>query len=407
VSRPTARPAEHEPSTGDEPAAQSPGASLGPSLGASRQPSRGPWRDVADNDWASWKWQQTHRLRKPLDFEATVGLSEAERKAFTASAHLFDVAVTPYYASLMGDDPQCPIRMQSLPNAAELTQYDFELEDPLGEEAHMAAPGVTHRYPDRVLFYVTHNCPVYCRHCTRKRKVADPGSAATRSDLSEGLAYIAGNPNVRDVLLSGGDPLTLSDARLNDLFEQLMAIDHVEVLRLGTRNPVTLPQRVTPALCDVLRKVRPLYVHTHFNHPKECTPEAALALERLADAGCVLGNQMVLMRGVNDDEETVLQLNRWLLKHRCRPYYIFQADMAQGITHFRTPLKRGIEIIDFLRGRISGMGVPHFAIDLPGGGGKITLTPEYEVSRRPTEHGVEITYRNTKGQHFTFRDVPE
>ncbi len=362
----------------------------------------GAWADVSPADWNNWRWQQAHRLRRPLDFERTVGLSEDERAAFAASADLFRVAVTPYYASLIDvDDPACPIRAQALPQPGELTTYPFELEDPLAEERHMAAPGVTHRYPDRVLFYVTHNCPVYCRHCTRKRKVADPHSAARTDDLDAGLAYIAGNPAVRDVLLSGGDPLTLSDARLADLFERLGAIEHIDVLRLGTRNPVTLPQRITPELCDVLRTVRPLYVHTHFNHPRECTDAAAEALERLADAGCVLGNQMVLLRGVNDDEHTVETLNRWLLKHRCRPYYIFQCDMAQGITHLRTPLRRGIEIVDWLRGRISGMGVPHFAIDLPDGGGKITLTPDYEVAR----DGDTITFRNGHGNTFTFVDV--
>lgn len=362
----------------------------------------GPWADVAPDDWDNWKWQQAHRLRRTVDFEHTVGLFDDERQAFVASADRFRVAVTPYYASLIDpDDPDCPIRRQALPQPGELTTFPFELADPLAEEAHMAAPGVTHRYPDRVLFYVTHNCPVYCRHCTRKRKVADPHSAARVDDLDAGLAYIAGNPAVRDVLLSGGDPLTLSDARLGSLLERLAGIEHVEVLRLGTRNPVTLPQRVTPQLCDVLRSVRPLYVHTHFNHPRECTDAAARALERLADAGCVLGNQMVLLRGVNDDERTVETLNRWLLRHRCRPYYIFQCDMAEGITHLRTPLRRGIEIVDWLRGRISGMGVPHFAIDLPDGGGKITLTPDYEVAR----NGSTITFRNGHGKTFEFVDV--
>ena len=370
---------------------------------AERAARRGPWGAVPEADWRDWHWQQRHRLRRPADFAATVGLSVQEEEAFRASADRFDVAVTPYYASLMRDDEACPIRAQALPHAQELVTHDFELQDPLGEEAHMAAPGITHRYPDRVLFYVTHNCPVYCRHCTRKRKVADPTSAASRDQLEEGLAYLARTPAVRDVLLSGGDPLSLSDARLAYLFERLAAIEHIEVLRLGTRNPVTLPQRITPALCDVLRRVRPLYVHTHFNHPTECTDEAAAALEALADAGCVLGNQMVLLRGVNDDEETVLELNRWLLRHRCRPYYIFQADMAEGITHFRTPIARGVEIVDYLRGRISGMGVPHFAIDLPGGGGKITLTPDYRLRR----DGAFVEFRNARGRTYrVWDDVP-
>lgn len=352
--------------------------------------------------WSNWKWQQANRLRRMADFDRIVKLTDAERDAFVRSADRFDVAVTPYYASLMRpNDPGCPIRLQSIPQPGELHHAPHELADPLAEETHMPVPGITYRYPDRILFYVTHNCPVYCRHCTRKRKVADPGSAAARLQIEEGLRWIARTPTVRDVLLSGGDPMTLSDDRLLELLQRLTAIDHVEVIRLGTRNPVTLPQRFTPELCARLRTIRPLYVHTHFNHPAECSSEAAVALGRLADAGCVLGNQMVLLRGVNDDPETVLSLNRWLLRHRCRPYYIFQADMAEGISHFRTPLSRGLEIVDHLRGRISGMGVPHFAIDLPGGGGKITLTPDRVVSRS----GDTWVFRNAFGKHFTFVDV--
>lgn len=365
-------------------------------------PRQSLFPNASAEEWSDWRWQQKNRLRRLDDIERVVELSDEERSAFIASTDRFDVAITPYYASLMDPhDPSCPIRRQALPQSGELVTFPFELEDPLAEESHMPVPGVTYRYPDRILFYVTHNCPVYCRHCTRKRKVADPTSAASRLQIETALRYIERTPTIRDVLLSGGDPLTLSNERLRELFERLMAIEHVEVLRLGTRNPVTLPQRITPALADVLRSVRPLYVHTHFNHPKECTPEAGQALERLADAGCVLGNQMVLMRGVNDDPQKVLELNRWLLRHRCRPYYIFQCDMAEGITHFRTPIQTGIDIVDYLRGRISGMGVPHFAIDLPGGGGKITLTPDYEVERS----GNRITFRNARGDRFTFEDV--
>lgn len=363
----------------------------------------GAWADVPPETWNDWRWQQANRLRRPEQFEAAIGLLPGEREAFAACAAQFDVAVTPYYASLIRARPDCPVRMQALPHADELVRAPYELVDPLAEEAHMPVPGITHRYPDRVLLYVTHNCPVYCRHCTRKRKVADPESAAARRQIDEGIAYIAGNPAVRDVLVSGGDPLTLSDERLAEIFERLMGIRHVEVLRLGTRNPVTLPQRITPGLCDVLRGVRPLYVHTHFNHPAECTDAAAAALEALADAGCVLGNQMVLLRGVNDEPGVVLALNRWLLRHRCRPYYVLQADMAQGIGHFRTPLSRGVEIVESLRGRISGMGVPHFVVDLPGGGGKVSLTPDYVVRRE----GQRVWFRNGAGAEFVFDDVGE
>lgn len=369
----------------------SPGGAGGP---------RGPWKDVAQDDWNDWRWQQRNRLRRLADFESTIGLSDAERQAFVGSASRFHVAVTPYYASLIGE-PGCPVRQQAIPQLGELQVYPHEQSDPLAEETHMVAPGVTHRYPDRVLFYVTHNCPVYCRHCTRKRKVGDPKSASTLDHLEAGFRYIENTETVRDVLVSGGDPLTLSDERLAAVFDRLSRVPHVEVLRLGTRNPVTLPQRITPALAEVLRAVRPLYVHTHFNHPAECTEAAADALNLLADAGCVLGNQMVLLRGVNDDEDTVLELNRWLLRNRCRPYYILQADMAEGIDHFRTPLQRGIDLVDHLRGRISGMGVPHFVIDLPGGGGKISLTPDY-VCRR---EGHTYEFRNGLGERFVFEDV--
>jgi lysine 2,3-aminomutase len=366
---------------------------------------RGAWRDVPASDWDNWRWQQSHRLRRPLDFTNTTGLTDNELLAFDACRDLFDVAVTPYYAALMrppGDGP-CPIRAQALPHRDELLTFPFELEDPLAEERHSPVSGITYRYPDRVLFYVTHNCPVYCRHCTRKRKVADPTSTQRRDEIEDALLWLERTPTVRDVLLSGGDPLTLSDERLAFILERLSRINHIEVIRIGTRNPVTLPQRVTDDLCHVLRNVRPLYIHTHFNHPVECTDRASDSLNRLADTGAVLGNQMVLLRGVNDHPGTVLELNRWLLRQRTRPYYIFQADMARGITHFRTPVRTGLDIVDHLRGRISGMGVPHFAIDLPDGGGKITLTPEYLVEKE----GSILRFRNARGDLFDFHDVDD
>lgn len=363
-----------------------------------------PWREIPEARWQDWTWQQQNRLTRLDEVAAVVGLSEGERRAFEASADLFRVSITPHYASLIAKgDPTCPIRLQAVPQPGELAIHDFELADPLAEEAHNPAPGITHRYPDRVLFYVIHHCPVYCRHCTRKRKVSNPTTTASRRQIEAGLDYIAQTPAVRDVLLSGGDPLSLSDARLDEILGRLLAIPHVDLVRIGTRNPVTLPQRITPALADVLRRHRPIYVHTHFNHPRECTPEAALALERLADAGCVLGNQMVLLKGVNDNAETVLKLNRWLLRHRCRPYYIFQCDMAQGITHLRTPLQAGIDIVAALRGHTSGMAVPHFVVDLPGGGGKVSLLPEYFQGR----DGPWVTFRNYEGRLFKFYDVQD
>ncbi len=353
-------------------------------------------------EWEDWHWQQRHRLRTPGELAEVVDLTDAERAGFEAADGEFRVAVTPYYASLMApEDPSCPVRRQAIPHADEGRVRDFELADPLAEESHMPVAGITHRYPDRVLFYVTHNCPVYCRHCTRKRKVSDPTTAASREQIERGLAYIAETPEVRDVLLSGGDPLTLSDARLAEILERLDRIGHVEIVRLGTRNPVTLPQRVTDGLCEALAEYRPVYLNTHFNHPKEVTGEARRALGKLLEAGCVLGNQMVLLRGINDRPEVVMRLNRRLLQAGCRPYYILQCDMAEGITHFRTALERGIAIMEHLRGRIAGMGVPDFVVDLPGGGGKVELVPEY-IER---EKNRKVVFRNWEGEEFVFEDV--
>lgn len=364
------------------------------------------WASATHEQWNDWHWQQQNRLRTLEQLRRVVELTPHEEQAFEASCGAFRVAVTPHYASLIDPrDPDCPVRLQALPQPGELETRSFELEDPLAEESHMPVPGLTHRYPDRVLFYVSHNCPVYCRHCTRKRKVSDPTTAAPRGQIDAGLAYIRSTPQVRDVLVSGGDPLTLSDARLAEILRALRQIDHVEVIRLGTRNPVTLPQRITDELCELLAEVGPIYLHTHFNHPRELGEDACRALDKLVRAGCVLGNQMVLLKGVNDDPDTVLELNRKLLAHGCRPYYILQCDMAEGITHFRTPLRTGLAIMDHLRGRIGGMGVPDFVVDLPGGGGKVELVPQYIVSREQKEGGQQVVFRNWAGETFEFFDV--
>ncbi len=364
------------------------------------------FEQVGQPQWASWHWQHQNRLRTIDDFRDVLELTAQQRQAFEASTDRFRVALTPHYAALMDpDDPGCPIRLQAMPNPGELTDHPFERTDPLAEEEHMPVPGLTHRYPDRALLYVSHHCPVYCRHCTRKRKVSNPTTAASKAQIQRSIDYIADTPQIRDVIISGGDPLTLSDERLDDILGKLRRIEHLDVIRLGTRNPVTLPQRITAELAEVLKRHRPIYINTHFNHPAELCEEAATALRRLVDAGCVLGNQMVLLRGVNDDADTVMKLNRRLLRHGCRPYYILQCDMARGITHFRTPLKTGLEIMDHLRGRIGGVGVPDFVVDLPGGGGKVELLPEYIIDRRPSEHGDVVTFRNFQGEQFEFVDV--
>jgi lysine 2,3-aminomutase len=357
------------------------------------------WKDVSDKDWNNWVWQQQKRIKTMDVLEKVLNVTDEERQAFAQSHEMFNMGITPYYASLMDpNDPNCPIRLQSVPKMGELTILPTELEDPLAEEAHMPVPGITHRYPDRVLFYTTHNCPVYCRHCTRKRKVSDPSSAAQSKHLEDGLAYIEQHQEIRDVVISGGDALSNSDDRLEYILSRLRAIDHIEVFRIGTRNLVTLPQRVTDAFAQMVRKYHPVFVHTHFNHPKECTLEAFDACAKLADAGCVINNQMVLLKGVNDTPEIVKELNHKLLMMRVRPYYIFQCDQSQGISHFRTPIEVGINIIEKLRGWTSGMAVPHFVVDGPGGGGKIPLLPNYVVKRE----GKKWTLRNYTGKHFEY-----
>ena len=359
------------------------------------------WKDVSDKDWNSWIWQQQKRIKSMEVLEKVINVTDEEREAFAKSHEMFNMGITPYYASLMDpNDPNCPIRLQSVPKLGELTILTDELEDPLAEERDMPVPGVTHRYPDRVLFYTSHNCPVYCRHCTRKRKVSDPSSATQTKQLEEGLAYIAAHKEIRDVVISGGDPLSNSDERLEYILSRLRAMEHIQVFRIGTRNLVTLPQRVTEQFAQMVSKYHPVYIHTHFNHPKECTQEAFDVCARLANAGCMINNQMVLLKGVNDKPEIVKELNHRLLMMRVRPYYIFQCDMTQGIGHFRTPVEVGMNIIEHLRGWTSGMAVPHFVIDTPGGGGKIPVLPNYVVSHE----GKQWILRNYKKKQFEYNE---
>lgn len=392
--------------------AASPGPSAAPAMGAGGDPrpvrhvtSRFPpgprsvWKGVSDTLWNDWHWQQRERVTTLEQLEQVIRVTDGERRAARETAAEFHMGITPYYAALMDpEDPACPVRQQAVPTLGELQIAPADLEDPLAEERDMPVPGITHRYPDRVLFYTTHNCPVYCRHCTRKRKVADPSSAAAKKQIEDGLGYIAAHPEIRDVVVSGGDPLSLSDERLDYILGRLRAIPHVEIFRLGTRNLVTLPQRVTDDFVYMLRRHHPVYVNTHFNHPKECTAEAFEAARRLADAGCVIGNQMVLLKGVNDEPKTVMELNHKLLLMRIRPYYIYQCDLAKGISHFRTPVESGIRIIEALRGHTSGLAVPQFVVDAPHGGGKIPVNPEYVVKHE----GKRWTFRNYAGAIYTY-----
>jgi lysine 2,3-aminomutase len=360
---------------------------------------RSIWKDVPDALWNDWHWQQRERITGLTELERVIRVTADERTAAEETEAEFHMGITPYYAALMDpEDPACPIRLQSVPTLGELNILPSDLEDPLAEERDMPVPGITHRYPDRVLFYTTHNCPVYCRHCTRKRKVSDPTSAAAKKQIEDSLAYIAAHPEIRDIVISGGDPLSLSDERLDYILGRLRAIPHVEIFRLGTRNIVTLPQRVTDDFVYMLRHHHPVFVNTHFNHPKECTAEAFDAARRLADAGCVIGNQMVLLKGVNDDPAIVKELNHKLLLMRIRPYYIYQCDLARGIGHFRTPVETGIKIIEALRGHTSGLAVPQFVVDAPNGGGKIPVNPNYVVSHE----GKRWVLRNYAGKEYEY-----
>lgn len=360
---------------------------------------RGPWADVPEGDWQDWKWQFRHRLKAAEEVEKVVRLTEAERKAIEQSATKFRLAITPYYAALMDpENPECPIRKQAVPGLGELQIFEYELEDPLAEDRDMKAPGVTHRYPDRVLFYVSPTCAMYCRHCTRKRKVSRPDTAVTDAEIEQGVAYIRQHKEIRDVVISGGDPLTMDDDRVERIVAKLRSIEHIEILRLGTRVPATLPQRITLELVERLRKYQPIYVNTHFNHPKECTLEAFQACSLLADAGFPIGNQMVLLRGVNDDPAIVKALNHRLLMMRVKPYYIYICDIAQGISHFRTTLAKGLEILEALRGWTSGLAVPYLVVDAPGGGGKIPLLPEYVVRRE----GNKVILRNFRNEEYVY-----
>ncbi len=350
--------------------------------------------DVPDAKWFDWRWQLANMLTDADDVAQLLSLTAAERAGFAAADGLFRVGITPYYASLM--DPahaSCPIRMQSLPATAEAMIRDEELRDPLGEDSHNPAPSIVHKYPDRVLFLVVDRCGIYCRHCNRRRLVGgdDP---PTTADLDAGLAYIARTPRIRDVLLSGGDPLLLSTRRLGSLLERLRAIPHVETIRIGTRLPVVCPMRIDDELLAVLRPKggHPLFINTHFNHVRELTPDAVRACEKLVDAGIPVGNQTVLLRGINSSVRSLRALMRALLRARVRPYYLFQGDTVIGTDHLRTPVEAAMELYEGLRGWMNGMAVPMLVLDAPGGGGKVPIVPSY-IEQITPEHVDVRTYR--------------
>jgi lysine 2,3-aminomutase len=359
--------------------------------------------DVADAQWHDWRWQLAHMLTTADELAAAVALSPEERAGLAASAALFRVGLTPYYASLM--DPvhaSCPIRLQAIPRPAEGQIRPEELRDPLGEDTHNPAPSVVHKYPDRVLLLVVDRCGIYCRHCNRRRLVGGD-EPPTTADLEAGLDYIARTRRIRDVLLSGGDPFLLSTRRLGYLLGRLRAIRHVETIRIGTRLPVVCPMRIDAELCDTLRAHHPLFVNTHFNHVKELTPEARAACERLADAGVPVGNQTVLLRGVNSSVRSLRALMRGLLRARVRPYYLFQGDTVIGTDHLRTPIETAQELYRGLRGWMNGMAVPMLVLDAPGGGGKVPIVPSY-VDELDAERAVVRTYRGARVEYPQPRD---
>lgn len=343
--------------------------------------------------WSDWRWQLRNAIRTREALERHVPLTPEERRGCDETRGRFRLGISPYYLSLIDPaHPSCPVRMQAIPVAAEALTSSGELVDPLGEDAHRPVPAIVHKYPDRVLLLALDSCSVYCRHCTRRRITKGGVSRLDQGALREGLAYIEAHREVRDVLISGGDPLVLSDERLEALLAPLRSIPHVEIIRVGTRIPVCLPMRITSSLAAILRRHAPLYVVTHFNHPKEVTPEARAACELLVDHGVPVENQVVLMRGINSSARIIKELSHECLKMRVRPYYMHQMDLAEGTEHLRTPLATGLEILRALRGHTSGLAIPHFAVDLPGGGGKVTLQPDYVIERRES-HAVLTSYQ--------------
>ncbi len=339
---------------------------------------QGRWSDVAASDWNDWHWQLRNRITTLAQLETLLELSPQERAGCLFAAHKLALAITPHFFNLIDpQDPNCPVRRQVIPHIDESVVAPGESSDPVGEEGTMPVPGIVHRYPDRVLFLVTDRCASYCRYCTRSRLVSNAQSYDFHPELEQGLQYIAAHPEVRDVLISGGDPLLLSDAKIDALLGRLRAIPHVEFIRMGSRIPVFLPQRITPELAAIFRKHGPIWMSIHTNHPKEITRELAEACERLSLAGVPLGNQSVLLNGINDTPEIMKSLVHRLLMMRVRPYYLYACDLIEGSTHFRAPIQKGIDIIRALRGHTTGYGVPQLTIDGPGGGGKIPINPEY------------------------------
>ena len=365
----------------------------------------GLFADIPDNEWNDWKWQLRNRITNVESLKKYVKLTEKEEEGVKRCLENLRMSITPYYLSLIDlNDENDPIRKQAIPTVSELHIANADLADPLHEDTDSPVHGLTHRYPDRVLFLVTDQCSMYCRHCTRRRFAGQNDTSVPTSQVDACIDYIRRHPEVRDVLLSGGDALLISDEKLEYIISELRKIEHVEIVRIGSRTPVVMPQRITPELVNMLRKYHPIWLNTHFNHPSEITKESAEACARLADAGIPLGNQTVLLAGINDCVHIMTDLVHELVKIRVRPYYIYQCDLSQGLEHFRTPVSKGIEIIEGLRGHTSGYCVPTFVVDAPGGGGKTPVMPNYVISQSPGKvilrnyEGVITTY--TEPEHY-------
>ena len=360
--------------------------------------------DVPEEKWNNWHWQVQNRITDIDTLKKYLPMSPEEEAGARKALENFRMAITPYYLTLIDpDDPYDPIRKQAIPTAEEAHRAPEDLEDPLDEDEDSPVLGLTHRYPDRVLFLITDQCAMYCRHCTRRRLAGQQDGARTLKEIDACIEYIRSKPMVRDVLLSGGDALLMGEERLEYILAQLRKIEHVEIIRLGTRTPVVMPQRITADLCEMLKKYHPVWLNMHFNHANELTPESQQACAMLADAGIPLGNQSVLLRGVNDCVHVMRKLVNGLVYLRVRPYYLYQCDLSLGLSHFRTPISKGIEIIEGLRGHTSGLCVPTFVVDAPGGGGKIPVMPDYQISQGPDR----VILRNYEGVITTYKEPGE
>ena len=366
---------------------------------------RGPWHAVSDSDWNDWRWQLKNRINNLDQLESVVpDLSDEEIQGAELANTKLSLGITPYFSNLIHrEDPICPIRRQVVPRVEETVSSTWDMSDPCGEDEHSPVPGLVHRYPDRVLFLVTDRCAAYCRYCTRSRLVSNASGYGFQPDYQEQLDYIRKHPEVRDVLFSGGDPLLLSDSKLEGLLKALRDIPHVEFIRIGSRIPIFLPQRITSDLCEMLKQFHPLFMSVHANHPRELTTEVKEALGRLADAGIPLGNQSVLLRGVNDSVPVMKALIHKLLMCRVRPYYLYQCDLISGSAHLRTSVRKGLEIMRGLRGHTTGYAVPQYVIDAPGGGGKVPINPEYILSH----NNERVVIRNFEGRVFEYPEVAD